>query len=88
MSKSINKLALAGALTLALSGAFAGFAEARGGGGGGGGGGGPEASITNAVVLPDVPRRRRPAPETHAGPEGCHYHSYWGTTCDMRGGRR
>ena len=88
MPKPLNKLAVAGALTLALTGAFTGLAQARGGGGGGGGGGGPEVNITNAVVLPDTPRRPRGS-VTISGPDGCHYSTYWGgIVCEQRGGRR
>jgi hypothetical protein len=86
MPKSLNKLALAGALTLALSGAFAGFAEARGGGGGGGGGN--DITANSALVMPDTPRRPRGS-VTNSGPDGCHYSTYWGgIVCEQRGGRR
>ncbi|WP_146144705.1 hypothetical protein [Phreatobacter cathodiphilus] len=88
---SISKLAVAGALTLALTSAFTGLAQARGGGGGGGGGGGSEATSSNAVVLPGGPTHQRygAPPPASASMEACHYSTYWGgIVCESRGGRR
>lgn len=88
MFKSINKLAVAGALTLALTGAFTGLAQARGGGGGGGGGG-SEVNATNAVVPGGPTHQRYGSPTVNGSLEACHYSTTWGgIACERRGGRR
>lgn len=77
MSSKFKMFAVAGALTLALAGSFAGLAEARGGGGGGGGDAGSPPEAINAAVAvpaPTHPGRTRGLGASDAGgPAACQY---------------
>jgi len=93
MSSTFRKLAAAGGLALALSGAFTGFAQAQsagGGGGGAGGGGGPGGfaeAITHAIAAPNPPpqRRGRGGAGEVGAPGACQYSFYYGrVVCEQR----
>jgi hypothetical protein len=91
MSITVRKLAAAGGLAIALSGAFTGFAQAQSAGGGGGGGGGAggaaEAVITHAIAVPNPtpPRRGRGGGGEAGAPGACQYSPLYGAmVCDRR----